>query len=121
MKRSFKRFVCTVGALVLVVASPAAAGDIEFKPIDTQKLVIQPSRTSATLAARTIDSIGQFAAGAIDNNGYVKTINNLFGKKIIVPHTQSGPSPLPSPNLFPSTHYKNYNTPVMPVMQRIRR
>ena len=27
----------------------------------------------------------------IKNNGYVKTINNLFSKKIIVPHTQIGP------------------------------
>jgi hypothetical protein len=116
-----KNSLWIVGAIVLVTASPVAAGDIVFKPIDTQKLVVQPSQTSANLVARTIDSIGQFTAGAIDNNGYVKTINNLFSKKIIVPHTQSGPSPLPSPNLFPSTHYKNYNTPMMPVIQRIRR
>lgn len=113
--------VLGVAALALIAAGPATAGDIEFKPIDTKKFVIQPSKASANLAARTIDTIGQFAASKIDGNGYVKTINNLFGKKIIVPHTQAGPSPLPAPNLYPSTQYKNYNTPVMPVMQRNRR
>ena len=50
----------------------------------------------------------------------MKTINNLFSKKIIVPHTQFGPSALPAPTKFPSTYYKNYNTPVMPTAQRMR-
>jgi hypothetical protein len=50
----------------------------------------------------------------------VKTINNLFSKKIVVPHTQAGPSPLPAPTMFRSTMYKSYNTPVKPIMQRVR-
>jgi hypothetical protein len=51
----------------------------------------------------------------------VKTINNLFSKRIVVPHTQTGPSALPAPTRFASTYYKNYNTPVMPTVQRMRR
>src|SRR5262245_21537931 len=105
-------------ALVAFVAiGPASAGDIIFKPIDTNTLVVKPSQTAASLAARTIDVVGKTTAGAVDNNGYVKTINNLFSRKIIVPTTQFGRSPLPSPNLFPSTQFKSFNSPVMPTFQ----
>jgi hypothetical protein len=109
-----------LAAVALVGVGPARAGDIVFKPIDTSKFVVQPSKATANLAGRTISAIGGVAANTIDNNGYVKTINNLFSKKIIVPHTQSGPSALPAPTRFSSTYYKNYNTPVMPTMQRSR-
>ncbi|MCI0699655.1 MAG: hypothetical protein L0241_01025 [Planctomycetia bacterium] len=112
-----KWFVCCTAAVALMVSAPAQAGDVTFKPIDTKKLVIQPSKTAANLAAGTINLIGQQAAGSIDNNGYVKTINNLFSIKKWFPTTQAGPSPLPSPNLYRSTQYKNYNTPVMPRVQ----
>lgn len=108
-------------AFAAVVVGPARAGDIVYKPIDTNQLVVKPSRAAADIAARTIETVGQTAGNSLANNGYVKTINNLFSKKIIVPHTQRGPSPLPSPNLFPSTQYKNYNTPVMPTYQPVRR
>jgi hypothetical protein len=107
-----------LAAMALLAAGSARAGDIVFKPIDTSKFVVQPSKATATLAGRTISAIGNVAASSIENNGYVKTINNLFSKKIIVPHTQSGPSALPAPTLYSSTYYKNYNQPVMPTMQR---
>src|SRR5262245_19357063 len=107
----------TAAALAAIAVGPATAGDIVYKPIDTDKYVVKPTRAAANLAARTIDTVGQTAGNSLKNNGYVKTINNLFSKKVIVPHTQLGPSPLPSPNLFPSTHYKSYNTPVMPTYQ----
>ena len=86
-----------------------------YKPIDTSKFVVKPSAATANLAGRTISTVGQVAANTIEGNGYVKTINNLFSKKIIVPHTQIGPSKLPAPTQFKSTYYKNYNTPVMPI------
>jgi hypothetical protein len=105
-------------AAVAVAGGAAAGADIVYKPIDTNALVVKPSRTAANLAAQTIDVVGQTAAGSIENNGYVKTINNLFSKKIRIPSFQSGPSALPSPNLFPSTQYKSFNTPVMPTVQR---
>jgi hypothetical protein len=117
MKNFFWGFV----ALAILAAGPARAGDIIFKPIDTQKLVVQPSKIAASMAAKTINLVGQTAAGSIEQNGYVKTINNLFGKKIISPKTQAGPSALPTPNMFSSTQYKSFNTPLTPTSQTIRR
>jgi hypothetical protein len=113
-----KLFLYGLAAVLLLGGGAARAGDIVYKPIDTSKLVVQPSNATGTLVGRTISVIGKTAAGAIDSNGYVKTINNLFGKKIVVPHTQLGPSALPAPTRFASTYYKNYNQPVRPVMQR---
>ena len=112
-----KKLLCA-GAVLLAVAAGTAWGDVIYKPIDTNKLVVKPSKTAASLAARTIDMVGQTAGGAIENNGYIKTINNLFSKKILTPRRQAGPSPLPTPNLFPSTQYKSYNMPVMPINGR---
>jgi hypothetical protein len=103
-----------IASLALVATGSAGAGDIEFKPINTQKLVVQPSKAAAGLAAQSISLVGQAAGNTIEKNGYVKTINNLFGKKIFAPRTQAGPSPLPTPTMFSSTQYKSYNTPLMP-------
>jgi hypothetical protein len=116
-----KWFVCGLAAVALFAGVPANAGDIEFKPIDTKRLVVQPSKTAANLAAGTINLVGQGTASSIENNGYIKTINNLFSWKKKDPTRQAGPSPLPSPNLYKSTQYKNYNTPVMPTSQPINR
>jgi hypothetical protein len=115
-----KHSLWCVAALVLVGIAPAQAGDIVYKPIDPDKFLVRPTKASANLAEQTINSVGQMASEGIKSNGYVKTINNLFGKKIVIPHTQAGPSALPAPTHFPSTYYKNYNTPVMPIMQRRR-
>lgn len=116
-----KWFVCGVTVVALLAGVPATAADIEFKPIDTKKLVIQPSKTAANLAAGTINLVGQTTAGAVESNGYIKTINNLFSFKKKDPTTQAGPSALPSPNLYKSTRYKNYNMPVMPTSQPVNR
>jgi hypothetical protein len=112
-----KWFVCCVTAFALLAVIPANARDYEFKPIDTKKLVVQPSRTAANLAAGTINLVGGAAASAVEGNGYVKTLNNLFGVKRSEPKFQSGRSTIPSPNLYQSTRYPNYNTPVMPTVQ----
>ncbi|HEY1190481.1 MAG TPA: hypothetical protein VGE74_22805 [Gemmata sp.] len=109
--------VCSLVTLALVVGAPASAGDVEFRPVDTRKLVVQPSKTAANLAAGTINLVGQQTAGAIENNGWIKTVNNLFSIKRTSPKYQAGSSLLPSPNLYKSTQYKNYNTPVMPTVQ----
>ena len=113
--------VCGLVTAALVVGAPATAGDIDFRPVDTKKLVVQPSKTAANLAAGTINLVGQTTASSLEGNGYIKTLNNLFGIKKSDPKFQSGPSSLPSPNMYKSTQYKNYNTPVMPTMQTIRR
>ena len=36
-----------LAAAALVAAGPARAGDIVFKPIDTNKFVVQPSKATA--------------------------------------------------------------------------
>jgi hypothetical protein len=107
-----------LAALAILAIGPARAGDVVYKPIDTQKLVVQPSKVAASLASQTINLVGQTAAKSIEQNGYVKTINNLFGKTFFSPKTQAGPSPLPTPNMFSSTQYKSFNTPLTPTMQR---
>ena len=110
-----------VAAVALVAVGPATAGEVEFKPIDTKKLVIQPSKIAAGLAAGTIDMVGKTAADGIGKNGYVKTINNLFGfRRDIRTPTQSGPSAIPTPSMFTSTQYKNALQPVMPSSMPVR-
>jgi hypothetical protein len=118
---AMKWVLCGLVAVALIVGAPAVAGDVEFRPIDTKKFVVQPSKTAANLAAGTINLVGQEAANSIEKNGYIKTINNLFSFKRTEPKFQAGPSALPSPNLYKSTQYKSYNTPVMPTMQRMPR
>jgi hypothetical protein len=115
-----KNFLWGFVALAILAVGPARAGDLVFKPIDTQKLVVQPSKVAANMAAQTINVVGQTAAKSIEQNGYIKTINNLFGRKIISPKTQTGPSALPTPNMFSSTQYKSFNTPLTPTTQSIR-
>jgi hypothetical protein len=109
--------ICGLTAFALVAVMPANARDYEFKPIDTKRLVVQPSRTAANLAAGTINLVGGATASAVEGNGYVKTLNNLFGRKQSEPKLQTGRSNIPSPNLYKSTRYPNYNQPVMPQMQ----
>jgi hypothetical protein len=117
-----KHLVAVAAALTIVVAGPATAGDIVFKPIDTNKLVVKPTKAAADLSAATLKLVGNTTANAVEQNGYVKTINNLFGfrKQQTMP-VQPGRSPLPVPSLFPSSQYKSYNTPVMPTSQPVRR
>ena len=115
-----KWFVYAAATVVMVAGTSARAGSIEFRPVDTDKLVRQPSKVAANLAAGTINLVGQTAAGSIESNGYIKTFNNLFSFKRVIPSFQSGPSQLPSPNMYRSTQYRNYNTPVMPTFQQRR-
>jgi len=116
------RCVLTAAVGLALAAGPATAGEVKFKPIDTNALVVQPSQTAAKLSAATIDLVGKAAAGSIEGNGYVKTINNLFGfRRPVASPTQPGRSPIPAPALYQSTQYQNYNTPVMPSSQPVRR
>jgi hypothetical protein len=108
--------VCAV-VVIAVASGPAVAGEIQFKPIDSEKLLIKPSKTIAAVTAQTIGMAGNTAAGAVEGNGYVKTINNLFGfRKYIAPPTQPGKSGLPAPSVFQSTQYKSYNAPMAPTL-----
>jgi hypothetical protein len=117
-----RNLLWATAALVAIAAGPATAGEIEFKPIDTKALVVKPSKTAAALASSTINMVGQTAAGQIEKDGFVKTINNVFGfKKTITTPTQAGPSPLPAPQMFKSTGYGSSIQPVMPTAMPARR
>lgn len=117
-----RNLVWAAAALTIVVAGPATAGDITFKPIDTNQLVVKPSKAAADLSAATIKLVGNTAAGAVEQDGFVKTINNLFGfKRSTSMPVQPGRSALPAPHLFPSTQYKSNIVPVMPSSQPVRR
>lgn len=108
-------------AAVALAAGSATAQD-RFVPIDTNKLVVRPSRDIAKLTAGTINLVGDTAANQVKNDGFIKTFNNLLGYTRPGPRlTQPGPSPLPNPSLYPSTRYANYNTPVMPYTPPARR
>ena len=74
-----KHCLWALAAMALLATGSARAGDIVFKPIDTSKFVVQPSKATATLAGRTISTIGNVAASSIENNGYVKTIMDRYG------------------------------------------
>ena len=104
------------------VAGPAAAQDRVQVPVDTQKFVVKPTQAAADLTSRAMNLVGNTAASQIESDGYIKTINNLFKRRIqsVMP-TQAGPSRLPAPYLYQSTRYANYNSPVMPTSQPVRR
>jgi hypothetical protein len=109
----------TAAILVGLAAGPIAADDSRFVPIDTNRLIVRPSRAVANMAAGTIGMVGDVAATQVQKDGFLKTFNNLFGYTRTGPSlTQPGRSALPSPGLYPSTRYQNYNTPVMPTVQR---
>jgi hypothetical protein len=117
-----KHLVWVAAALTIIVAGPVTAGDIQFKPIDTNTLVVKPSKAAADLSSKAIQLVGNTTAGAVESDGFVKTINNLFGfKRSVSMPVQAGRSPLPAPQVFSSTQYKSYNTPVMPTSQPVRR
>jgi hypothetical protein len=116
-----KHLLWGVAAVALVAVGPASAGEIEFKPIDTKKLVVQPSKVAAGLAANTIDMVGKTAASGIEKDGFVKTINNVFGfRREVRTPTQPGRSSIPTPTMFSSTQYKDVIKPVMPTSMPAR-
>ena len=76
--------------------------------------LVSLSRTGLLIVAFGLPGLAQ-------QNGYVKTINNLLGVKKTIPSpVQPGRSPLPAPTLFPSTQYKSFNSPVMPTSMPVR-
>ncbi len=110
-----------VAATALTTGSASAQG-LEFKPIDTQALVVQPTDAATNIFTRTSRFVSRAVANTIDNNGFVKTLNNLIGIKPQPKQTtQPGLSPLPLPGLYPSSGYKNSFMPAMPTYQTFGR
>ena len=112
--------LCAAVAVAAVAAGPTTLGAADQSPIDTQKLVVKPTKAVADLTAATINMAGQTAASQIEKDGYFKTLKNLL-KRPTPTTIQAGPSRLPAPTLYPSTQYKDAIKPVMPINMPARR
>lgn len=112
------RQALALAVAVVATAGTASAQNLEFKPIDTSKYLVQPTDAATNIFARTTQYFSRVVANTIDKDGYVKTINNLLGiKSDAKPTTQPGFSPLPLPGTYPSTGYRNSFQPAMPTYQ----
>lgn len=114
-----RTFLLAVAALALVATQRAAAqAPFVYKPIDTNKLLVQPADAASAVTAgattSTFRTITRSVAGAIESNGFVRTINNLLGRRAQPTPTQGGFSPLPLATSYQSTRYVNSFTPQMP-------
>jgi hypothetical protein len=104
-------------AAAAVVASAGAASAQQpfvYKPIDTNALIVQPVDATTSGSRTTIRSLARSVAGAIEQNGFVRTVNNLLGTRATPPTVQQGFSPLPLPNTYSSSRYANSFTPMVP-------
>ncbi|MFO0850249.1 MAG: hypothetical protein U0871_17080 [Gemmataceae bacterium] len=120
------RRLLAAGALAVVgllgTTGTAAAQGLSYQPIDTNKLVVQPTDTATNIFSGTTKYISRVVAGTIENNAVVRTINTLLGRTPDPKQTtQPGASPLPLPGSYPSTGYKNSFTPQMPTYQTFGR
>lgn len=113
------RYGLLAAAAVLVSAGAAdAQAPFTYKPIDTQKLLIQPTDTASGVAAGTSTSlfrtVTRTLADTVENNGFVRTVNNLLGRRAQPAKVQEGFSPLPLAGSFKSVGYTNMYRPAMP-------
>jgi hypothetical protein len=114
-----RRYLAVAVGAVLASAASASAQGLEYKPIDTNKGIVQPTDAATGIVAGTFRYVSRAIADTIDANGFVKTINNLLGRKPEPKQTTQfgGYSALPLPSMYPSTGYKNSFVPAMPTYQ----
>ena len=116
MRRLLTAAVVAMG--ILATASTASAQNLEFKPIDPNALVVQPTDAATSIFSTTARYVSRVVADTLDADGFVKTINNLFGRRVPpTATTQPGFSPLPLPGTYPSVNYKTSFSPAMPTSQ----
>ncbi len=104
--------VVLAAAAVLGAAGPSAqAQQFQSRPIDAEKLVVKPTDTATSIVGTSFKYVSRVAAGYIDNNAMVRTVNALWGTKKQAAPIQGGLSPLPDPRSYPSNYY---NSPIKP-------
>ena len=110
--------VLGLGALcaVLAASSPARA-QLQNKVIDTNALIVQPADTATNIFSATAKYVNRAVASTIDSDGFVKTINNLLGRRSD-PKRTTQDNGLPLPGSYQSTQYKNSFIPAMPRTQQ---
>lgn len=106
-------------ALAAVVGLAALGGSAQAqqyvsRPIDAEKLVIKPTDTATGIVGNSFKYVSRVAAGYVENNAMVRTVNALFGIKKRAAPIQGGLSPLPDPSSYPSAYYKSVIQPVYP-------
>jgi hypothetical protein len=114
------RYGIIAAMLVLIGQSQLQAQErFIYKPIDTQRLVVQPTNTVANATSGTVGgtlrTIGAVVANTIEDNGVVRTINNLLGRRGSLTTSQPGFSALPSPTSYQSTQYPSVFKPRAPL------
>lgn len=107
--------------VICATAGVSSAQGLVYKPIDTNALVVQPADAATGIFSGTSRFLSRVVAGTIEENGFVKTINNLLGTRRTGATTQPGFSPLPLPGSYPSTMYKNSFVPAMPTSHTLGR
>lgn len=113
------RRLLPLASLALFCAAPAPGADLDYRPVDTSKYLVQPTDAATGFLSNATRALSRVAAKTIDGNGYVKTLNNLFSTSKEAPPTQ--PNGLPSPSLYPGAAYPSSFTPRMPTTQQYRR
>ncbi len=113
-----RTFIIT--AVLLATAGVASAQTpFVYKPIDTNKALVQPTDAAAAATAGTtqnlLHKLSSGLGSAIEGNGFVKTVNNLLGKRAKALPPQAGRSALPQPSTFASTSYAHSFPAQMPV------
>ena len=110
-----RMIAATMVAAVLAIAgvSSASAQGPAFQPIDANKLVVQPADTATNIFTGTFRYVSRAVAGTIEDNGFVRTINNLLGRRD--ERVTAQPNGLPLPTMYQSTKYKNSFQPAMPI------
>lgn len=111
------RFMAAVAVTALAAGSASAQQAVRTQPVSPSAIVQPTTNTVAGTVGNVIRGMGSVVSGTLENNGFVKTLNNLLGRTVVTP-TQPGFSPLPDPRSFASTRYPNSFRPATPVMSR---
>src|SRR5436309_2047499 len=111
-----RTYILAAAVLALAVSQRATAQNpFIYKPIDTNKLLVQPADAASAITAgattNTFRTVTRSVAGAIESNGFVRTVNNLLGRRAQPTPMQRGFSPLPLATSYQSTRYPNSFTP----------
>ena len=115
MRRTILGLSLTALAVGLTSTGAQAQG-LDFRPVDTTKLV-QASDSGVNLVSGTAKILNRAVADTIDNNGFVRTLNNLLGRRAD-PKATTQPGGLPLPGQYQSTRYQNSFQPAYPTVMR---
>lgn len=89
---------------LLLLGTTADAQTPEFKPIDTNALIVRPVDQATGFFSGATRTISRAVANAIQADGITRTVNALFGR-------ESQPTPVMSNGINPGA-YPTYRSPL---------